>query len=140
MHVSLCFVLQDQSPCRKEGQGEESKKTMRTSTGGVEPSLLAQEGLVLHCIYPRQHMLFHLWLSSVHLLALSFDAATDCLSRIGRRGCGLGSLLTLCAEELSGDVDGLAADDDDLLAIEELLGDGAGKATEEMALAVDDDL
>ncbi len=47
---------------------------------------------------------------------------------------------TLRAEEFAGDVEGLAADDDDLLAVEELLGDDAGEATEEVALAVDDDL
>jgi len=47
---------------------------------------------------------------------------------------------TLRAEELAGDVEGLAADDNDLLAIEELLGDNGGEATKEMALAIDDDL
>jgi len=45
---------------------------------------------------------------------------------------------TLCAEELAGDVEGLASHDNDLLAVEELLGDGAGEATEQVALAVDD--
>jgi len=47
---------------------------------------------------------------------------------------------TLRAEEFAGDVEGLAADNDDLLAVEELLGNDAGKTAEEMALAVDDDL
>jgi len=47
---------------------------------------------------------------------------------------------TLCAEEFAGDVDGLAADDDDLLALEELLRDGAGKTTEKVAFSVDNDL
>ena len=47
---------------------------------------------------------------------------------------------TLRAEEFARDVEGLAADNDDLLAVEELLGDNAGKTAEEMALAVDDDL
>lgn len=47
---------------------------------------------------------------------------------------------TLSAEELAGDVESLAADNNDLLAIEELLGDDAGEATKEMALAIDDDL
>ena len=47
---------------------------------------------------------------------------------------------TLGAEELSRDVEGLAADDDNLLAVQELLGDGAGQATEQVSLAVDDDL
>jgi len=45
---------------------------------------------------------------------------------------------TLCAEELAGDVQGLAAHNDDLLAVEQLLGDGAGEATEQVPLAVDD--
>ena len=47
---------------------------------------------------------------------------------------------TLRSEELAGDVEGFAAHDDDLLAVEELFGDGAGEAAEEVALAVDHDL
>jgi hypothetical protein len=47
---------------------------------------------------------------------------------------------TLRAEELAGDVEGLAADDDDLLAVEELLGDDAGQAAKQVALAIDHDL
>ena len=47
---------------------------------------------------------------------------------------------TLRAEELAGDVEGLAADNDNLLAIEELLGDDAGQTAEQVALAIDDDL
>lgn len=47
---------------------------------------------------------------------------------------------TLSAEELAGDVESLAADNNDLLAIEELLGDDGGQATKEMALAINDDL
>lgn len=47
---------------------------------------------------------------------------------------------TLSAEELARDVEGLAADDNDLLAVEELLGNNGGEATEKVALAVDDDL
>jgi hypothetical protein len=54
------------------------------------------------------------------------------LARIG--GC----VRTLRAEELAGDVKGLASHNDDLLAVKELLGDGAGEATEQVALAVDD--
>jgi hypothetical protein len=45
---------------------------------------------------------------------------------------------TLGAEELSRDVEGLAAHNDNLLSVEQLLGDGAGEATEEVPLAVDD--
>jgi hypothetical protein len=49
-------------------------------------------------------------------------------------------LRTLRAEELARYVEGLAADNDDLLAIEDLLGDDAGETAKEMALAVDNDL
>lgn len=45
---------------------------------------------------------------------------------------------TLRAEELAGDVQGLASYDDDLLAVEQLLGDSGGQATEKVPLAVDD--
>jgi hypothetical protein len=62
-----------------------------------------------------------LFVSALHPLARDWD---------GRR--------TLGAEELAGDVQGLAADNDNLLSVEQLLGDGAGKATEKVPLAVDD--
>jgi len=45
----------------------------------------------------------------------------------------------LVAEEAAGDVDLLAADDGNLLAREDLLGNDAGQATEQMAFAVDND-
>ena len=47
---------------------------------------------------------------------------------------------TLRAEELAGDVESLASHDNDLLAVEELLGDCAGEATEQVTLAVNDNL
>jgi hypothetical protein len=47
---------------------------------------------------------------------------------------------TLGTEELSGDVDLLAANDDELLSIEKLLGHSRGQTTKEMALAVNDNL
>lgn len=47
---------------------------------------------------------------------------------------------TLGAEELARDVEGLAADNNDLLAAQQLLGDDGGQAAEEVALAIDDDL
>jgi hypothetical protein len=47
---------------------------------------------------------------------------------------------TLRAEELAGDVEGLTSHNDDLLAVEQLLGDSAGQTTKEVSLAVDDDL
>lgn len=47
---------------------------------------------------------------------------------------------TLRAEELAGDVELLAADNNNLLAVQELLGDRGGQAAEKVALAVDDNL
>ena len=44
----------------------------------------------------------------------------------------------LVAEETAGDVDLLAPDDDNLLAVENLLRDNRSEATKKMALAVDD--
>jgi hypothetical protein len=58
----------------------------------------------------------------------------------GDRIRAVGDRRTLSAEELSRDVEGLAADNNDLLAVQELLGDGAGQATEQVSLSVDDDL
>lgn len=51
----------------------------------------------------------------------------------------VGVVLELRAEELARDVEGLAADNDNLLAVEELLSDNGGETTEEVALAIDDD-
>lgn len=47
---------------------------------------------------------------------------------------------TLRAEELAGDVEGLAADNNDLLTAQKLLGDNRGQTAKEMALAINDDL
>lgn len=47
---------------------------------------------------------------------------------------------TLRAEELAGDVEGLTSHNDDLLTVEQLLGDSAGQTTKEVSLAVNDDL
>lgn len=47
---------------------------------------------------------------------------------------------TLRAEELAGDVESLTSHNDDLLAVEQLLGNSAGQATKEVSLAVDNDL
>ena len=47
---------------------------------------------------------------------------------------------TLRAEEFSRDVESLAADDDNLLAVQKLLGDSAGKTTKQVALAIDNNL
>lgn len=47
---------------------------------------------------------------------------------------------TLRTEKLSGDVKGLASHNDNLLAVEELLGHGTGQTTKEVALAINGDL
>ena len=47
---------------------------------------------------------------------------------------------TLRAKELAGDVEGLASDDNDLLTVQQLLGDCAGQTTEQVTLAIDDNL
>lgn len=52
----------------------------------------------------------------------------------------VGGRRTLRAEELARDVQGLAADNNDLLTAEELLGHDGGQTAEEVALAIDDDL
>jgi hypothetical protein len=53
---------------------------------------------------------------------------------------GVGRKRTLRAEELSRDVERLATDDHNLLAVQKLLGDNGGQSTEKVTLAVDDDL
>lgn len=53
---------------------------------------------------------------------------------------GFGGRRTLRAEELARDVESLAPDHDNLLAVQKLLGDRAGQATEEMSLAINHDL
>lgn len=104
-------------------------KNLRTSTGSVETSLLAHESLVLHCMPMSLAVVllrFESCAPSAILLSVSFPPM-----------CGEH---TLGAEELSGDVERLAADNDDLLAVQELLGDSAGQATEQVSLAIDNDL
>ena len=53
---------------------------------------------------------------------------------------GEGVERTLRTEELSGDVQGLASHNNDLLAVEELLSHSAGQPTKEVTLAIDRDL
>lgn len=80
--------------------------------------------------------------------------ATDCLVEDSRGGAEVegsttggvvsghlsqvGVVLELRAEELAGDVESLAANNDNLLAVEELLGDDTGKTAQQVTLAVDD--
>jgi hypothetical protein len=77
------------------------------------------------------------WHASINLPidALQYQqaSATSC-SRV-EGVCG--SRRTLRSEELSRDVEGLAAHDNDLLAVEQLLRDRAGQTAEQMALSVD---
>lgn len=47
---------------------------------------------------------------------------------------------TLRTEELPRDVQGLASHDDDLLAVEQLLGHSTGQPAKEVTLAIDRDL
>lgn len=54
-------------------------------------------------------------------------------------GCGRDKR-TLRTEELSRDVECLTADNNDLLAAQQLLGNDAGKTAQKVALAVNDDL
>lgn len=55
-------------------------------------------------------------------------------------GSGWYGRRTLGAEELARDVELLAADNNNLLAVQKLLGDSGGQAAEKVALAVDDNL
>jgi hypothetical protein len=47
---------------------------------------------------------------------------------------------TLSAEELARDVELLAADNNDLLTVQKLLGDSGGQSSEKMTLSIDHDL
>ena len=47
---------------------------------------------------------------------------------------------TFCTEEFAGDVESFASDNDNLLAIKQLLRHGTSQATQEMSLAIDNDL
>lgn len=47
---------------------------------------------------------------------------------------------TFCAKEFAGDVESFASYYHDLLTVEQLLSHSAGQATQEMSLAIDDDL
>lgn len=123
-----------------------SSNVIHTTAGGVETGLLAHERRVLHCAtcqyatpktgFPLHRFHAGTQCSPVTRLRLPLHLVLlMCLLRVLLVGDGR---RTLCAEELAGDVQGLAAHDNDLLTVEQLLGDGAGKATEQVPLAVDD--
>lgn len=129
----------------------ENTDEVRTTTGGVETGLLAHEGRVLHCKSSCQYMF-----SSLSPISRTRFRRADMVSAIDTfllptrslapshvpalcvSARGLVGKRTLGAEELAGDVQGLAAHNDNLLAVEQLLGDGAGEATEQVPFAVDD--
>ena len=60
-------------------------------------------------------------------------------TRPGARGTKPGGR-TLSSEELSGDVQSLTPHNDNLLAVQQLLGHRGSQASEKMPLAIDDDL
>ena len=47
-------------------------------------------------------------------------------------------VLELVSEELTGDVEGLASDNDNLLAVEDLLGNNGSQTAQQVALSVND--
>lgn len=96
-----------------------------TSAGGVETSHLAKEGMVLHYITVSLCSSRPPFFVSLHP---SSRPIVD------------SDVRTLRAEELARDVEGFTSHDDDLLAIQQLLGDSAGQATKEVSLAVNHDL
>ena len=83
------------------------------TASGVETSLLAKEGMVLHYMVRQSR----------------YQASPSYASK-----------RTLRTEELAGDVEGFTSHNDDLLAIQQLLGDDTGQATEKVSLAINDDL
>lgn len=86
--------------------------------------------LLLGAAFPPSHSWPHSPCSPILSIALQGLLLVSLARSVGVR--------TLGAEELAGDVEGLASHNNDLLAVKELLGDGAGEATEQVALAVDD--
>lgn len=116
-----------------------------TTASRVVTGHLAQVGVVLDyshsSVYVRSVRI--VGTASLHVFPIVFPPLlTDWVlrpvwDRVEREG---ESRHTLGTEELARDVEGLGADNDDLLAVEKLLGDDGGKTTKEMALAVDDDL
>ncbi len=74
--------------------------------------------MVLYCIPTKS--VFHSCM--IHRATASASSKSNSRSKIGVER-------TLCTEELSRDVQGLASHNDDLLAIEQLLSHGTGQAT-----------
>lgn len=130
-----------------------------TTTGGVETSHLAKVGVVLDCRTKGEVSIplydfnvpivgFPIWRSHYANLRIPFSCIQysqlqpysrrqrEKKKRSNRKRCER----TLRAEELAGDVKSLASHNDDLLAVEQLLGDGTGQATQKVPLAVDGDL
>jgi hypothetical protein len=89
-----------------------SSEMERTTTGRVVSSDLAEIGMVLHC---------------------SFVSVEEKISMVVVER-------TLSTEEFARDVESLRADNNDLLAVQQLLCDGTGETTEQVALAIDNNL
>jgi hypothetical protein len=122
---TCCSTARERCRVSSEGGG------VLTTAGGVVSGHLAEVGVVLDCIHIvsiRPHV------SSSSCVGVGWISILAFRSRVS------GGLRTLSTEELSGDVQGLGADDDDLLAAEQLLSDNAGQTAQKVALAIDDDL
>lgn len=115
------------------------EKCRLTSAGGVVSGHLAQVGVVLDCLQTVSNRSWLFDISGAAQVDLFVRPVRRNFARRGVRSW-TGARRTLRAEELSGDVESLAADDDNLLAAQQLLGNNTGQAAEKVALAIDDDL
>jgi hypothetical protein len=99
------------------------------TSGGVEAGDLSKVGMVLDCrvSFP---------LAIVSAMRQRHRVRVRALVLI----CGVRKGLTFCAEEFAGDVDAFTADDDNLLAVEQLLCHCACQAAEQVSFAVHHDL
>ncbi len=85
----------------------------------------------LFCLQPHSPL-------SAALVSPAFGASAQPPSEAGWLCVVEGLCMYLSAEEGARSVDELAADDDDLLTVEDLLGDDRSQPSEEVALAVND--
>ena len=104
-----------------------------TSSGRVVPRHLPQVGMVLDCAGVS-------FRGRLREPTLSVSPNARSVRDVARAEGPGGGTRTFGAEELPRDVECLAADDDDLLAAEELLGNNAGETAQKVSLAVDDNL
>jgi hypothetical protein len=104
-----------------------------TTAGRVVSGLLAEVRGIVHCKSISARVLR---LGSSDKSEFPKNECQSC--RLSRGIIGGGR--TLRTEEVTGDVQILAADDDDLLTAEELLCDDTGESTQKVTLAIDHDL